>query len=107
MARLNFYCEVCDDPDESCQFDGVWQGIASFYCPDCGTEYEIDHEQFNADGDYIGGKMPEKDPRYELRGRHGNYAVFDTKHAIPMSWHSLKEVAEKRVDKLNERNNND
>jgi hypothetical protein len=105
MARFSptYHCETCFDPDEACQYDGCWHDIATFYCPDCDTSYEIPREQFDEEGNYIGGPMPEKDPRYELRGRHGNYIVFDTKHAIPLSLHSLKSVAEGRVNKLNEK----
>ena len=52
--RPKYYCDECPDPDESCQYDGTWQGIVTFHCPDCDTDYEIPEEHFDANGDYIG-----------------------------------------------------
>lgn len=109
MARFspNYYCENCFDPDEPCQYNGTWQGICTFYCPDCESEFEVDRKQFSADGDYVGEPQPDKTPRYELRGGHGNWAVFDNQENRISSWHSHKDVAEGRVNKLNERDMNE
>lgn len=103
MSSPNYYCETCADPDESCQYNGTWQGIATFYCPDCESEFEVPRNHFSEDGDYVGEPKLEQAMRYELRGGHGNWAIFDTMNHRIRSWHSDKQFAESIVKNLNKR----